>query len=188
MNLPNLLTLLRIVLIPVFVLFFYLPVDWRHIATAAVFAFAGWTDWLDGFIARRYNLTTPLGAFLDPVADKLMVAVALMLLVEAHASLWLTIPALVIVSREIVISALREWMAALGSRTKIAVSWIGKFKTFAQMLAILLLLAHPADYSRPGVMLGYGLLYIAVALTLWSMIDYLRAAWPDLRDPPRGRQ
>lgn len=180
MNLPNLLTLIRIVLIPVFVILFYLPVGWNHFATAATFALAGFTDWLDGWVARRYNQTTALGAFLDPVADKLMVAVSLILLVEEHASLWLSIPALVIVSREIVISALREWMAALGNRTKVAVSWIGKVKTSAQMLAILLLLANPAEPVRLGVMLGYGLLYIAVALTLWSMFEYLRAAWPEL--------
>ena len=182
MNLPNLLTLIRIVLIPVFVLFFYLPVGWSHIATAAIFALAGATDWLDGWIARRYNLATPLGAFLDPVADKLMVAVALVLLVEQHHSLWLTLPASVIVSREIVISALREWMAELGKRTKIAVSWIGKVKTSAQMLAILLLLANPLERKGLGLALGYICLYIAVGLTLWSMIEYLRAAWPELRN------
>lgn len=182
MNLPNILTLTRIILIPVFVLLFYLPVGWSHVATAAIFALAGATDWLDGWVARRYNLTTALGAFLDPVADKLMVAVALILLVEDHANLWLSIPALVIVSREIVISALREWMAEIGNRTKVAVSWVGKVKTTAQMLAILLLLANPADLTRLAVLLGYLLLYVAVALTLWSMIEYLRAAWPSLNE------
>lgn len=180
MNLPNILTLTRIVLIPVFVLFFYLPVGWSHVATASIFALAGATDWLDGWVARRFNLTTALGAFLDPVADKLMVAVALILLVEEHHSLWLSIPALVIVSREITISALREWMAELGNRTKVAVSWLGKFKTTAQMLAILLLLANPADPDRWLVKFGYLLLYVAVGLTLWSMVEYLRAAWPEL--------
>lgn len=182
MNLPNILTLLRIVLIPVFVIFFYLPVAWSYLATAMVFALAGATDWLDGWVARRFNLSTPLGAFLDPVADKLMVAVSLMLLVDEWGTAWLTIPALVIVCREILISALREWMAEIGNRKKVAVSWIGKVKTSAQMLAILLLLANPADISRGMVKLGFLSLYIAVALTLWSMMEYLVAAWPDLSD------
>lgn len=178
MNLPNILTLSRIVMIPVFVAVFYLPVDWRFSVSAAIFALAGATDWLDGYLARRLNQATPFGAFLDPVADKLMVAVALTVLVEEHHSAILTLPAVIIIGREIVISALREWMAEMGSRASVAVSYIGKIKTTAQMVAIIMLLAFPPGIS--WALVGTVLLYIAAALTLWSMVLYLRAAWPDL--------
>lgn len=183
MNLPNILTLSRIVMIPVFVVVFYLPVEWRYLASAAIFAIAGVTDWLDGYLARKLDQSTPFGAFLDPVADKLMVAVALTMLIQEHASVWLTVPAMVIIGREIVISALREWMAEIGSRASVAVSYIGKVKTTAQMVSIILLLAGP-----PGGWLAWGglvLLYIAAILTLWSMIMYLRAASSDLFPDPR---
>jgi len=178
MNLPNLLTLSRIVMIPVFVVVFYLPVEWRYIVSALIFALAGVTDWLDGYLARKLNQSTPFGAFLDPVADKLMVAVALAVLIEEHSAALLTIPATVIIGREIVISALREWMAEVGSRASVAVSYIGKIKTTAQMAAIVGLLAFP-----PGNTLAYvsiALLYVAAVLTLWSMMLYLKAAWADL--------
>ncbi len=179
MNLPNILTLSRIVMIPVFVAVFYLPVEWRYLVSAIIFAIAGVTDWLDGYLARKLNQSTPFGAFLDPVADKLMVAVALTVLIEEHASLALTLPAMVIIGREIVISALREWMAEVGSRASVAVSYIGKIKTTAQMVSIIMLLAVP-----PGGGLiasgGLVLLYLAAILTLWSMVLYLKAAWPDL--------
>ncbi|MFL1465840.1 CDP-diacylglycerol--glycerol-3-phosphate 3-phosphatidyltransferase [Marinobacter sp. DUT-3] len=178
MNLPNVLTLSRIVMIPVFVVIFYLPVQWSYLVSAAIFALAGATDWLDGYLARKLDQSTPFGAFLDPVADKLMVAVALTVLIEEHASLILTIPATVIIGREIVISALREWMAEIGSRASVAVSYIGKIKTTAQMVSIITLLAFP-----PGELwswIGVGLLYVAAGLTFWSMILYLQAAWPDL--------
>ena len=184
MNLPNILTLSRIIMIPVFVVVFYLPVEWRYLASAAIFALAAATDWLDGYLARKLNQSTPFGAFLDPVADKLMVAVALTVLIDEHHSLFLTIPAMVIIGREIVISALREWMAEIGSRASVAVSYIGKIKTTAQMVSIIMLLAVP-----PKVLFSYAglvLLYIAAALTLWSMVLYIRAAWPDLfpKNPP----
>lgn len=178
MNLPNLLTLSRIVMIPVFVVVFYLPVEWSYMVSAAIFALAGVTDWLDGYLARKLDQSTPFGAFLDPVADKLMVAVALAVLIEEHSAVLLTIPATVIIGREIVISALREWMAEIGSRASVAVSYIGKIKTTAQMAAIVGLLAFP-----PGNTLAYvsiALLYIAAGLTLWSMVLYLKAAWADL--------
>ncbi|MFW5824668.1 MAG: CDP-diacylglycerol--glycerol-3-phosphate 3-phosphatidyltransferase [Marinobacter sp.] len=178
MNLPNILTLSRIVMIPVFVLVFYLPVEWRYLVSAAIFAVAGATDWLDGYLARKLDQSTPFGAFLDPVADKLMVAVALTVLIEEHASVILTIPAMVIIGREIVISALREWMAEVGSRASVAVSYIGKIKTTAQMVAIVMLLAVPPGVTTAGF--GTGLLYLAAGLTLWSMVLYLQAAWPDL--------
>ncbi|WP_240364466.1 CDP-diacylglycerol--glycerol-3-phosphate 3-phosphatidyltransferase, partial [Pseudomonas syringae] len=132
------------------------------------------------YLARRLEQSTPFGAFLDPVADKLMVAVALVLLVQAHANLWLTLPAAVIIGREIVISALREWMAEIGARAQVAVSNMGKWKTAAQMLALVILLGNPPAITL-WVILGYALLLIAAGLTLWSMVQYLRAAWPHLR-------
>ncbi|MGO1463384.1 MAG: CDP-diacylglycerol--glycerol-3-phosphate 3-phosphatidyltransferase [Marinobacter sp.] len=178
MNLPNLLTLSRILMIPVFVVVFYLPVQWSYMASAAIFAIAAATDWLDGYLARKLDQSTPFGAFLDPVADKLMVAVALALLIQEYSTLLLTIPATVIIGREIVISALREWMAEIGSRASVAVSYIGKIKTTAQMASIVGLLAFPPGQLLSGI--AVGLLYIAAMLTLWSMGLYLKAAWPDL--------
>ena len=186
MNIPNLLTVLRVLLIPVFVLLFYLPFSWSPLAASAVFAFAAATDWLDGYLARVLQQSTPFGAFLDPVADKLIVAVALVLLVEAHHNLWLTLPAIIIISREIVVSALREWMAEIGARAQVAVSDLGKWKTAAQMLALVILLAIPPQFSV-WVGIGYGLLYISAALTLLSMAQYLRAAWPPPRITPKKK-
>lgn len=180
MTLANQLTLLRIALIPVFIAVFYLPYGWSYPVSAVIFAFAAATDWLDGYVARKYNQSTPFGAFLDPVADKLMVAVALVLLVEVHASPWFAVPAVVIVGREIVISALREWMAELGKRASVAVSYIGKIKTTAQMVSIIVLLAVNPDPHPKITLAGFILLYLAAGLTLWSMIIYLKAAWPDL--------
>ena len=179
-KLPNLLTIARIILIPFFVLFFYLPVEWGMAAATFVFIFAALTDWLDGYLARRLELTTPLGAFLDPVADKLMVATALILIVQADPHYWVALPAAVIIGREIAISALREWMAELGARAHVAVSEIGKFKTAAQMVAITLLIYRDDIVGIPVYLVGLVLLYIAVILTLWSMVVYLRAAWPSL--------
>ncbi|MAC46684.1 MAG: CDP-diacylglycerol--glycerol-3-phosphate 3-phosphatidyltransferase [Oceanospirillum sp.] len=179
MKLPNLLTILRICLIPLIVLFFYLPVEYNFYYSAALFALAAWTDWLDGYLARKWNQTTRFGAFLDPVADKLMVAVALGLLIEAHGSWLMTVPALVIIGREIIISALREWMAQVGERTTVAVSSVGKWKTAFQMLGIFVLLAVPA-----GTVIAYAgvaVLYVSVILTIWSMVLYLNAAWPALK-------
>ena len=180
-SLPNLITSLRILLIPVLVAVFYLaPVEWRYLASSLVFSLASATDWLDGYLARRLNAMTPFGAFLDPVADKLIVAVALILLVEVHASAILAIPALVIVGREIVVSALREWMAEYSDRRSVAVSFVGKVKTAFQMVAIIVLLASGPNLDSIYVISGYVLLYLAAALTLWSMYLYLKIAWPDL--------
>lgn len=178
MNIPNILTLARIAFIPLLVVFFYLPYTWSMPVAAGLFALAAVTDWLDGYLARRWNQSTPFGAFLDPVADKLMVAVALALLIERFDTIWLTLPALVIIGREIVISALREWMAEMGKRSSVAVSWLGKVKTTLQMVALLLLLAF-----APGTqlsLLGVATLHVAAIMTLWSMLLYLRAAWPHL--------
>ncbi len=178
MKIPNILTLLRILLIPVFIVIYYLPAEWSPLAAAGVFALAAVTDWFDGYLARRLNQTSPFGAFLDPVADKLMVAAALVLLTETYATLWITIPAIIIIGREIVISALREWMAELGKRANIAVSYVGKVKTSLQMLSILILLAA-TPYSALS-WTGIAALYIAAVLTLWSMYVYLKASWGDL--------
>ena len=179
-NIPNILTLLRIVLIPVLVVVFYLPGPWSYQISALIFGVAAITDWLDGYLARRLQQTSPFGAFLDPVADKLMVAVALVLLVQDNPSELFAVPAAVIIGREIVISALREWMAEIGARTRVAVSIVGKVKTTLQMIAILLLLYKIPVGMFPTHMVGVVLLYIAAILTLWSMFVYLRAAWPIL--------
>ena len=181
LSLPNLLTSLRILLIPVLVLCFYLfPLDVRYLASALIFSVASLTDWADGYLARRMGQMTPFGEFLDPVADKLLVAVALILLVEAHASALLAIPALVIVGREIVVSALREWMSKYSDQRGVRVSFVAKVKTGFQMTAIIVLLAQGPDLTAPLVILGYLLLYVAAGLTLWSMYQYLLMAWPDL--------
>ncbi|MGE5155751.1 MAG: CDP-diacylglycerol--glycerol-3-phosphate 3-phosphatidyltransferase [Bdellovibrio bacteriovorus] len=183
-NTPNLLTLLRIVLIPVFVVVFYVESPWTSYVAALVFGTAAITDWLDGHLARRWDQTSPLGAFLDPVADKLMVAVALVLLVQADPRTVLALPAAVIIGREITVSALREWMAEVGARGKVAVSRTGKLKTTAQMVAIILLLLRGSALPTWVYELGLWLLYLAALLTLWSMVLYLRAAWPSLLSRP----
>jgi len=182
-NIPNVLTFLRILLVPVLVLVFYLPFKGHLLVAAAVFAVAAITDWFDGYLARRLGQMTPFGAFLDPVADKIMVAVALVLLVERLDDLLFTLAACVIIGREIVVSALREWMAELGRRTSVAVSMIGKVKTGFQMVSIVVLLAVDAQRDGSEVLAaGVVLLYIAAGLTLWSMGVYLRAAMAVLRE------
>lgn len=177
MNLANQLTLLRIIFIPLFMVIFYLPFSWAYLCCALIFTVAAITDWLDGYVARKYNQSTSFGAFLDPVADKLMVAIALLLLVSIHHdSAWFVAAAAVIVGREIVISALREWMAEIGQRASVAVSFIGKVKTTLQMVAIIVLLTN----IEALYVVGYLALAGAAFLTLWSMILYLRAASPFL--------
>ncbi|HAJ91262.1 MAG TPA: CDP-diacylglycerol--glycerol-3-phosphate 3-phosphatidyltransferase [Gammaproteobacteria bacterium] len=179
-TIPNILTLLRILLIPVLVVVFYMPGQWSYQLSAAIFGLAAVTDWLDGYLARRWEQTSAFGAFLDPVADKLMVAVALVLLVQDNPSPLFAVPAAIIIGREIVISALREWMAEIGARTKVAVSIVGKVKTTLQMVSILLLLFKVPLGPFPTHAAGVILLYIAAILTLWSMFVYLKAAWPIL--------
>ncbi len=190
LTIPTWLTLLRILMIPVLVLVFYLPYKWTNFAATAVFALAAITDWLDGWIARRYHQYSAFGAFLDPVADKLMVAVALFLIVQGHPTAWMALWAAVIVGREIAVSALREWMAELGQRARVKVAAIGKIKTVAQMLALLCLLysvspdrvqRHDLFLRDPVFHVGDWLLAVAALLTLWSGLAYLRAAWPVLR-------
>lgn len=184
LTIPNILTFLRISLIPAFVLFFYIPFPYHHVILVSIYVLAGFTDWLDGYLARNLNQSTKLGAFLDPVADKLMVAIALVLIVGDMGSALIALPAAVIVGREIVISALREWMAELGKRTSLAVSFVAKVKTTIQMLAILLLLLYQSQtpsFTETAIkIIGIILLYIAALLTLWSMVMYIKVALPDL--------
>jgi CDP-diacylglycerol--glycerol-3-phosphate 3-phosphatidyltransferase len=183
MTFPMILTLLRIALIPVLVLFFYLPYVWSPSAAAAVFIFAAITDWLDGYLARRMGLMSELGAFLDPVADKLMVATALVLMVQipppiVFPMIFFTLSAAIIIGREIAISGLREWMAEIGERGAVKVGVLGKLKTIFQMTAISCLLYESDLLGLPVALIGEMLLYLAAALTLWSMWEYLHAAWP----------
>ncbi|WP_323841161.1 MULTISPECIES: CDP-diacylglycerol--glycerol-3-phosphate 3-phosphatidyltransferase [unclassified Moraxella] len=203
-NLPNNLTIARIAMIPLFIAIAYWPpalgigvpaitnnaiarlgmLEYsdsmlRHFLLAFLFILAAITDWLDGYLARKLNITSAFGRFLDPVADKLMVAAALVVLVQWHANIIMAVCAIVIISREIAVSALREWMAELGARTSVAVSYVGKLKTAFQMIAISVLLLNWQSLD----VIGYVLMMIAVLLTLWSMMIYLRAAWPYLKQP-----
>ena len=183
LNVPNLLTWLRILLIPLVVAVFYLPAGWlndhqMNLVAAVMFAVAAVTDWLDGYLARILNQTSAFGAFLDPVADKLMVAAALIVLVQLGRVDALI--ALIIIGREITISALREWMASIGARSSVTVSMIGKFKTAAQMIAILLLLFHESWRGLDIQRLGTWLIWLAAVLTMWSMVYYLRRAIPEV--------
>jgi CDP-diacylglycerol--glycerol-3-phosphate 3-phosphatidyltransferase len=186
-NLPNTLTWLRIVLIPLFVAVFYMPAAWLpahyvNLIATAIFALASATDWLDGWLARRLNQTSAFGAFLDPVADKLMVAAALLVLVDlGRAGI---VPSLIIIGREIAISALREWMAHEGKSKSVAVSFVGKLKTTSQMLAIVLLIYHDPLLGLNCEWLGRWLLDLAAFMTLWSMFHYLRMAWLAMKDQP----
>lgn len=203
-NLPNNLTIARIVMIPLFVLVAYYPPAlgigvpaipesaiarlgmleysdsiFRHFLLTFLFLLAAITDWLDGYLARKLNITSAFGRFLDPVADKLMVAAALIILTQWHANIVMATCAIVIISREIAVSALREWMAELGARTSVAVSYVGKLKTAFQMIAITIFLLNWQILET----IGYVLMIFAVILTLWSMVIYLRAAWPYLKQP-----
>jgi CDP-diacylglycerol--glycerol-3-phosphate 3-phosphatidyltransferase len=195
-NLPTWLTLFRVALLPVMVVAFYLPFRGHNIVAALVFLLAALTDWLDGYLARRMNLTSAFGAFLDPVADKLMVAVTLFLLVESHRGGWpgilMAVTAAVIVGREISVSALREWMAGIGMRATVKVAFIGKLKTVMQMVALVVLIVQHEKAAEALRLyhIGEALLVIAGVLTIWSGVTYLRAAWPllssDLQNPSAG--
>lgn len=195
LNWPNLLTFARILIIPLLVVVYYLPVHTAHLFAALIFALASLTDWLDGYLARYLQQSTKLGAFLDPVADKLMVSIALILIVAEPTfqfvsvpdrvlslpAAFITIPAGVIVAREIIVSALREWMAELGRRTSVAVTGIAKIKTTVQMLSLVVLLYCDSSTSATLIFTGYILLYAASILTVWSMMIYLKAAWNALK-------
>ncbi len=177
-TLPTAITLFRIALIPLFVLVFYLPFGWANVVATIIFAIASFSDWVDGYLARSMQLESSFGAFLDPVADKLMVVVVIVLLVEANPSIYVALPSIVIVAREISISALREWMAQLGASTTVKVSFIGKTKTVAQMLALGFMIFSEPLMGFPIFQIGLGIYYLAALLTLVSMVIYLRAAWP----------
>jgi CDP-diacylglycerol--glycerol-3-phosphate 3-phosphatidyltransferase len=161
-TIPNLITVFRVLLIPVFVTVYFLDWRWAHEAGAFIFWFAAITDWFDGYLARKLQQSTPFGAFLDPVADKLIVAVALLMITHEYSSIWITVPAIILLMREIYISALREWMSEIGASNLVKVSFLGKAKTMAQMLALI------------------GLLSGLARLSLWSMVVYTNAAWKTL--------
>jgi len=180
-NIPNTLTWLRIAAIPLIVVLFYMPYPWADPAAGLLFAAAGVTDSLDGYLARRLGQTSRLGAFLDPVADKLIVAVALVLLVSKDQRALIVLTAAVIIGREITISALREWMAEIGERRKVAVSQLGKYKTILQIVGLALMLFRLPIATLPTYTIGVVLTELAAAATLVSMVAYLRAAWPELR-------
>ncbi len=187
-NLPNALTWFRVVAIPLIVLVFYGPElfgwheAWARPAAGLLFGLAGITDYFDGYLARRLGLTSSFGAFLDPVADKLIVSTALVLLVQRDPQVTLALVAAIIIGREITVSALREWMSQIGARAHVAVSIFGKWKTTLQIIGISFMLYRERLFTLPTYRIGEWLVYVAAALTLWSMIDYLRAAWPAMRD------
>jgi CDP-diacylglycerol--glycerol-3-phosphate 3-phosphatidyltransferase len=178
MKIPTFLTLLRLMLIPVVVVFFYLPFRWAHFSAAAIFGLAGITDWLDGYFARKLNQTSKFGAFLDPVVDKIIVVIALILLVSNPQLPYLSLAVFIIVGREIIVSALREWMAELGKRASVAVCYTSKIKTTLQIIAIVLLLACNPQKIDLFMQVGYVFLYIAAFLTIWTMLMYLKVALP----------
>lgn len=181
LTIPTILTLFRILLIPVLVVIIYLPYPWTNFAAAFVFALGAITDWLDGWIARKWHMYSAFGAFLDPVADKLAVATALILIVQGHPTIFMALIAAVIIGREITISALREWMAEIGQKSRVRVAGIGKVKTIVQMVALVMLLYREDLFGIPIFRIGEGLLGVAAVLTLWSAVLYLRAAWPAMR-------
>ncbi len=181
MNIPNTITSFRIVLIPVFITAFYLPQPWAPALATFIFWFAAITDWFDGYLARKLKQQSSLGAFIDPLADKLMVISALLLLLTRHPdNNWLIFSALIIISREIFISSLREWMSSLGLSQVVAVSFYGKAKTVAQMFALLFLIYQHDIFGLPTFIFGTGLLVWAAILTLVSMVGYIKSAWPTL--------
>ena len=189
-QIPNILTIGRILAVPlVVVLFYWTSNPWADPLAAFVFIMAAITDWIDGYLARRLGVTTPLGAFLDPVADKLIVATALVLLVSKDPHWVIVISAMIIIGREITVSALREWMAQLGARAKVAVSSLGKWKTIVQMVGLCFMVYRNDLFGLPIYRMGVALLVVAAVLTLWSMVSYMRAAWPELRRlPPAGAE
>ena len=178
LNLANILTLLRIAAIPVVVICFYSSIPYARPIAAVIFGLAAITDWVDGWVARKYGQTSRFGEFLDPVADKLMVSIVLVMLVQADSGWFEDIIAMIIIGREITISALREWMATIGERANVKVTMAGKVKTALQMFGIAFMVYHNDLFGIPIYTLGFALLVLAAIMTIWSMIIYLRAAWP----------
>ncbi|MGM0631789.1 MAG: CDP-diacylglycerol--glycerol-3-phosphate 3-phosphatidyltransferase [Pseudomonadota bacterium] len=181
MNIANTVTIIRVLLVPVVVLLYYAPIPGSEWLAAGVFAAASLTDWLDGYLARRLDQTSPFGAFLDPVADKLLVVSALVLIAANYPGPWFVLPIALIIAREVFVSALREWMASREQRDAVAVGFVGKVKTTVQMIAIIVLLAATPDWPQALRLAGTVLLYAAAALSVWSMWIYLRKALPVLR-------
>ena len=182
LNLPNALTWIRILAIPLVVVVFYLPVHWAGPVSGLLFALAGVTDYFDGYLARRLGQTSRFGAFLDPVADKLIVATALVLIVERDPQPYFAVVAAIIIGREITVSALREWMSTIGERAQVAVTIFAKWKTTVQIVGISMMLFEEPLLGLPIYRLGMVLLFVAAALTILSMIDYLRSAWPAIKN------
>jgi len=181
MNIPNAITTSRIVLIPVFITVFYLPYDWAPVLATFIFGFAALTDWFDGYLARKLNQQSALGAFIDPLADKLMVICALLIIITKHPeSNWLLFSSLIIISREVFISSLREWMSGMGGGQIVAVSFYGKLKTVAQMFALLFLIYERDILGYSAYNIGTALLIGAAVLTIVSMFIYIKSAWPTL--------
>ncbi len=180
MNLPNSLSLARLAAVPLLVLAYLLPFDWSGYLAAGIFALASLTDLLDGYLARKLDQESSLGAFLDPVADKVLTTTALVLLIGGYGSLLMTLPGVIIIGREVLVSALREWMAEMNRRGIVRVTVLGKVKTGMQMLAIIILLFAEPRIEATLTLIGFGLLMVSVVFTLWSMQQYLRAAWPTL--------
>jgi CDP-diacylglycerol--glycerol-3-phosphate 3-phosphatidyltransferase/cardiolipin synthase len=178
LNLANILTLLRIAAIPIVVICFYSSIPYARPIAAVIFGLAAITDWIDGWVARKYGQTSRFGEFLDPVADKLMVSIVLVMLVQADSGWFEDIIAMIIIGREITISALREWMATIGERANVKVTMAGKVKTALQMFGIAFMVYHNDLFGIPMYTLGFALLVLAAIMTIWSMIIYLRAAWP----------
>lgn len=181
LTIPTAITLFRIFLIPCFVLAYYSPLIDAKTYAAIIFFVAGISDWVDGYLARILNQESAFGAFLDPVADKLMVAVSIIVIVQSYPTIWMAIPASIIISREITVSALREWMAEIGERATVKVSLLGKIKTVAQMASIFLIIIEKPMFGLPLLEIGFWLFFIAAALTLYSMILYLKLAWPIIK-------
>ena len=175
---PTIITLFRVALIPLFVIAFYLPFAWSNEAAAIIFALAAITDWADGFLARLLKEESAFGAFLDPVADKLIVTTAVVLLVQENPVMMVTLPAIIIIAREISVSALREWMAELGDRARVEVSFIGKAKTMAQLASIVFMIYGDPLWGLPIYNIGLACFYLAAIFTIVSMVKYIRAAWP----------
>jgi CDP-diacylglycerol---glycerol-3-phosphate 3-phosphatidyltransferase len=186
MNLPTTLTLMRIGAVPLLAGLYLLPYSWVNLVSCVLFTVAALTDLLDGYLARRWQQTSSFGAFLDPVADKMLVVVVLLLLLYEHPSVWMLLPAAVIIGREITISALREWMAVKGKREQVAVSKLGKYKTTLQMVALGMLIYDQPIGFIPITQVGYLLLYAAAGLTLWSMWIYLQSARPEFQITENG--
>jgi len=180
-TIPNLLTALRILLIPVIVALFYMPYHWSDMACGILFALVGITDAFDGYLARKLGQVSPFGAFLDPVADKLIVATALVLIVSKDPTWYVTLTAAVIIGREVAISALREWMAGMGASHKLQVTGVAKFKTIVQIVGLSMMLFREDLFGLPIYWIGLWLTILAAILTLWSMVTYLAAAGPELR-------